>query len=73
MWFSRNHEENERELRETLLRQAVEQACLTGNLAKERKNQAVEALLRRLRTSSSVDVKKTSPSCSRIERPLQRT
>ncbi len=53
------HEENERELRETLLRQAVEQACLTGNLAKERKNQAVEALLRRLRTSASVDVKKT--------------
>lgn len=53
------HEPNEPELRETLLRQAIAQACVTGDLTEAQKRRAVDGLLLRVGPSSRVDLKKT--------------
>lgn len=52
------HESNEREQREAILRQAVEQACLATSLPEKQKRQAVSGLLVRLAPSATVEVRK---------------
>ena len=52
------HESNEREQREALLRQAVEQTCLATSLPEKQKRQAVSGLLVRLAPSATVELKK---------------
>ena len=52
------HESNEREQREALLRQAVEQTCLATSLPEKQKRQAVSDLLVRLAPSAAVALKK---------------
>ena len=53
------YEPNESELRGTLLRQAVAQACLPGNLPEKQKRSAVSSLATRLAKSSTVEMKKS--------------
>jgi len=50
---------NERELRDAILRQAIEQVCVEGSLSAERKRREVEGLLPRLSPSASVEVRKS--------------
>jgi S1-C subfamily serine protease len=52
------HESNEREQREAILRQAVEQACLATSLPEKQKRQALSSLLVRLAPSATVEVRK---------------
>ena len=52
------HESNDREQREAILRQAVEQSCLATSLPEKQKRQAVSGLLVRLTPSTTVELKK---------------
>ena len=53
------HESNEAELRRTMLRQAIAQACLPGVVAGERRRQAIDALLEPVGSSGTVELRKT--------------
>lgn len=53
------YDPDERELRGTLLRQAIEQACVPANLPEERKRRAVNSLAARLAASAGVEVTKS--------------
>ncbi len=53
------YEANESELRGTLLRQAIEQACLPANLPEKRKATAASSLVVRLAKSAVVEVRKS--------------
>jgi hypothetical protein len=61
------HESNEREQREALLRQAVEQTCLATSLPEKQKRQAVSGLLVRLAPSATVEVKKADGGVAESE------
>jgi rhodanese-related sulfurtransferase len=50
---------NEQQLRVTALRQAVEQACVSGGSSQARKRHEVESLLPRITPSASVEVRKS--------------
>src|SRR5512136_2191867 len=52
------YEPNESELRRTLLRQAIEQACVPRDLPEQRKRVAVNSLIARLAKSADVEVRK---------------
>ncbi|RPI09439.1 MAG: hypothetical protein EHM71_05995, partial [Zetaproteobacteria bacterium] len=53
------HESNEAELRRTMLRQAIAQACLPGAVAGEQRRQAIDALLEPVGSSGTVELRKT--------------
>jgi rhodanese-related sulfurtransferase len=53
------HESDDSEARDTLLRQAIEQACLEGKATVEQPRHAVAELLPGIAPTASVDVKKT--------------
>ena len=53
------HDADDQEIRETALRQAVEQACVSSGLSEERKRQVVDNLLPRISPAAGVEIKKT--------------
>lgn len=53
------YDPNESELRRTLLRQAIEQACVPRDLPEQRKRVAVNSLIARLAKSADVEVRKS--------------
>ena len=53
------HEPDDRETRESLVRQAVEQACLGPGLSRERRKAAVQQMSPRIASTARVEVRKT--------------
>ena len=53
------HDADDQEIRETALRQAVEQACVSPGLSEERRRQAVDSLLPRVSPAAGVEITKT--------------
>lgn len=53
------YEKDDREVRETFLRQAIEQACLESGLSDERKKATADRLVSRVAPTATVELKKT--------------